>query len=128
MLRVIGKSGYRRSSMPGCAGVPSYSINSWMDYRDCDEPCAPSYWRRAGNTKLRNYSVRFTASDRFEPPLDRADANPATVFAASGNCGPTVAWALRPTTVRNTAMWGDNCNVRKNRNRFVVSIRITTTK
>jgi hypothetical protein len=28
--------------------------------------------------------------------------------------------------VRNTALSADNCNVRKNRNRFVVSIRITT--
>ena len=33
MLRVIGKSGYRRSSMRGCAGGPSCSINSWMDCR-----------------------------------------------------------------------------------------------
>lgn len=47
--RGIGKSGYRRSSMPACIGVPSYSINSWMDCRDCDEPCALSCWRRAGN-------------------------------------------------------------------------------
>ncbi|MCU1296209.1 MAG: hypothetical protein JWO91_487 [Acidobacteriaceae bacterium] len=61
MLRAIGKNGYRRSSMPACAGVPSYSINRWMDCRNCDEPCAPSYWRRAGNTKLRNYYVRFPA-------------------------------------------------------------------
>jgi len=68
MLRAIGKSGYRRSSMPACAGVPSYSINSWMDCRDCDEPCALSHWRRAGNTKLRNYYVRFLASVRSEPP------------------------------------------------------------
>jgi transposase len=48
--------------------------------------------------------------------------------AASDSCGPTVAWALRRTTVRNTAMSVDNCNARKNHNRFVVSIRITTTR
>jgi hypothetical protein len=28
VIRVIGNSGYRRSSMRACAGVPSYSINS----------------------------------------------------------------------------------------------------
>src|ERR1017187_6549861 len=32
----------------GCAGVPSYSINSWTDCRHCGERCALSYWRRAG--------------------------------------------------------------------------------
>jgi hypothetical protein len=42
------------------------------------------------------------------------------------NSGPTVAWALRPATVRNIASCADNCNVRKNRNRFAVSIGITT--
>ena len=52
----------------GCAGVPSYSINSWTDCRHCGERCALSYWRRAGNTKLRNYYVRFPASVRSEPP------------------------------------------------------------
>src|SRR5512133_229515 len=67
MLRVIGKRGYRRSGLPGCAGVPSCSINSWMDCRRYDELCALSYWRRAGNTKLRNYCVGFPASVRFEP-------------------------------------------------------------
>jgi len=30
--------------------------------------CDPSYWRRAGNTKLRNCCARFPASVRFEPP------------------------------------------------------------
>jgi len=43
-------------------------------------------------------------------------------------CRGLVGWALRPATVRNIATCTDNCNVRKNRNRFVVSIRITTTK
>src|SRR5438045_943403 len=54
MLRVIGKSGYTRSSMRGCTGGLSCSISSWMDCRRYDEPCAPSYWRRAGNIKPRN--------------------------------------------------------------------------
>jgi hypothetical protein len=40
----------------------------WMDYRRCDESCALSCWRRAGNTKLRNYYVRFPASVRSAPP------------------------------------------------------------
>jgi transposase len=44
-------------------------------------------------------------------------------FRASDNSGPTAGWASRPATVRNTAMSMDSCNVRKNRNRFVVSIR-----
>ena len=57
-----------RSSMPACAGEPSCSINSWMDCRRCDEPCALSYWRRAGNTKPRNCCARFPASVRFGPP------------------------------------------------------------
>ena len=39
-----------------------------------------------------------------------------------------VTWALRPATVRNIATWAGNCNVRKKRNRFVVSIGITTTR
>ena len=68
MLRVIGKSGYRRSSLRGCAGGPSCSINSWMDCRGYDEPCVPSYWRRAGNIKPRNCCARFPASVRFGPP------------------------------------------------------------
>ena len=34
----------------------------------CGEPCAPSYWRRAGNIKPRNYCARFPASVRFGPP------------------------------------------------------------
>jgi hypothetical protein len=33
-----------------------------------------------------------------------------------------VAWGLRRATVRNTALSADNCNVRRNRNRFVVSM------
>src|SRR6202022_3978480 len=37
-------------------------------------------------------------------PLDRADANPAPVPQQSGNYGPTAGWALRPTTVRNSAL------------------------
>ena len=48
--------------------------------------------------------------------------------AANGNFGAIVVWALKPATVRNIATCTDNCNVRKNRNRFVVSIRITTTR
>ena len=43
----------------GCAGGPSYSINSWMDCSSCGEPCGRSYWRRAGNTKLRNCYVKW---------------------------------------------------------------------
>ena len=65
MLRAIGNSGCRRSSMPACAGVPSCSISSWMDCRRCGEPCVPSYWRRAGNIRPRNCCVRFPASVRF---------------------------------------------------------------
>src|SRR5580700_9529827 len=68
MLRVTGKSGYKRSSMPGCAGEPSCSINSWMDCRRYDEPCVPSYWRKAGNIKPRNCCARFPVSVRFGPP------------------------------------------------------------
>ena len=34
-----------------------------------------------------------------------------------------MGWALRPATVRNIALSADNCSVRKNRNRFVVSIQ-----
>ena len=52
----------------GCAGEPSCSINSWMDCRRYDELCVPSYWRRAGNTKLRNCCARFPVSVRSEPP------------------------------------------------------------
>jgi len=63
-----GWSGYRRSSMPAYAGEPSCSINSWMDCRRCGEPCAPSYWPRAGNIKPRNCCARFPASVRFGPP------------------------------------------------------------
>jgi len=55
---------------PGAAvaAAPSCFISSWMDCRCYDEPCVLSYWRRAGNTKLQNYYVRFPASVRFEPP------------------------------------------------------------
>jgi hypothetical protein len=52
----------------GCAGEPSCSINSWMDYRGCGEPCDPSYWRRAGNIKPLACCARFPASVRFAPP------------------------------------------------------------
>src|ERR1700758_4529572 len=51
MLRVIGNSGCRRSSMPGCAGEPSCCISSWMDCRRYDEPCVLSYWRRGRKHK-----------------------------------------------------------------------------
>jgi len=40
--------------------------------------------------------------------------------AASGNSGPTAGWALRPTTVRNSALSVDNCNVPRNRSSSVV--------
>jgi hypothetical protein len=39
--------------------------------------------------------------------------------AANGNSGPIMGWALRPATVRSVATCADNCNVGKNRNRFV---------
>jgi len=51
---------------------------------------------------------------------------PRTGSAASGNCGPIAAWALKPTTVRNTDMWADKCSVPKSRSRSAVSIRTTT--
>ena len=50
-LRELGRSGYRRSSMRGCAGEPSCSINSWTGCRRYGEPCVPSYWRRARKHK-----------------------------------------------------------------------------
>jgi transposase len=46
--------------------------------------------------------------------------------AASGNSGPIVAWGLRPTTARNSALSVDNCNVPRNPSSSVVSIEITT--
>ena len=39
----------------------------------------PEFWRRAGNIRPRNCCVRFPASVRFSRPLDRANANPASV-------------------------------------------------
>ena len=47
-------------------------------------------------------------------------------FRSNDNSGAIVGWALRPATVRNIAMCTDSCNVPGNRNRFAVSIRITT--
>ena len=47
---------------------------------------------------------------------------------ANDNSGPIVGWALRLARVRNIATCAENCNIRKSRDRFVVSIRITTTR
>ena len=43
-----------------------------------------------------------------------------TASGASDNCGPTVGWALKRMTVRNTALSAENCNVRRSRNRSAV--------
>ena len=41
-------------------------------------------------------------------------------FRSKRNSGPIVAWASRLATVRNTATYADNCNVRRNRSRSEV--------
>src|SRR5438094_1167133 len=69
MLRAIARNGCTRSRMPASIAEPSCSISNWMDCRRCDEPYAPSCWRRAGNIRRRNCCARSPASDRFAPPV-----------------------------------------------------------
>src|SRR5260370_27485904 len=54
MLRALERNGWTSSRKPGCGAERSCSINSWMDCRPCGQRCDPSFWRRAGNIRLRN--------------------------------------------------------------------------
>jgi hypothetical protein len=64
----------------GCAGVPSYSINSWMDCRPCGERCGPELLAESRKHKAAKLLRQIPCIGPIRAaPLDRVDADAAPV-------------------------------------------------